>query len=191
MIHDLILKNRSYRRFDNNYQIETEVLKSLINLARLSPSARNSQALKYVLITNSEDCKTIYPNLNWAGYLTNWHGPIPEERPTAYIIMMQDHQITNEIFCDDGIALQSILLGAVEKGLGGCIIGSFKKTKIETALSLPSHLEPRYIIALGKPIEEIIIDEITNNRTIYWRDENQRHHVPKRSLEEIIHLTKE
>lgn len=191
MISDLIHRNRSYRRFDGAHKIETELLKSLVNLARLSPSARNNQALKYIIVNNAELCQHIYPLLNWAGYLTNWDGPIASERPTAYIIMLQDHSITNEIFCDDGIALQSMLLGAVEKELGGCIIGSFKRTKIESLLTLPQNLVPLYVVALGKPIEEIIIDDVVNNRTIYWRDKDERHHVPKRSLDDIIVFTKE
>jgi nitroreductase len=88
--------------------------------------------------------------------------------------------------CDDGIATQSILLGAVEAGYGGCIIRAVNRKKLREILNLPEQFEIIQVIALGKPKEAIILDEMTNGEIKYWRDANQVHHVPKRSLEEII-----
>ncbi len=182
----LILKNRSYRRFIESHIIPRETLLEMVDAARLSASARNAQPLKYFLSNTSELNDKIFPTLAWAGYLTDWSGPVPGERPAAYIVQLHDTTLGNSYYCDDGIAAQSILLTATENELGGCIIASVKKEALARALNLPEHLEIIQVIALGKPAEKVVIDEMKNNDIKYWRDENQVHHVPKRPLDELI-----
>lgn len=186
MIRDLILKNRSYRRFDESVKVPVNKLKSWIELARFSASGRNMQPLKYVICTDELINKQIFKQLGWAGYLTNWTGPEEGERPAAYVVVLHDNSLSDNHFCDDGIAVQSILLGAVEDGFGGCIIGSVNKGKVAKLLRLPEHLEILWVIALGKPAEQSKIETTGGNNIKYWRDENGVHHVPKRSLEELI-----
>ena len=187
MIHDLILKNRSYRRFDQSVNIALADLESLVELARLSSSSRNLHPLKYVLSNKVERNKEIFPALSWAGYFKEWPGPVEGERPSAYIIMLGDTKIAPAFSVDPGIAAQSILLGATEKGYGGCIIGTINAEKLEKFLKTPSHLEIIYVIALGKPVEVVQIEDLPESGDVkYWRDENKVHHVPKRSLKDII-----
>ncbi|MBN2744233.1 nitroreductase [Breznakibacter xylanolyticus] len=188
MIRDLILKNRSYRRFYQDAIIDRSTLTELVDLARLSPSARNAQPLKYFLSSDSATNALIFPHLSWAGYLTDWDGPEEGERPSAYIIVLNDNTIASNYFCDEGIASQSILLGAVEKGLGGCIVASVKRNELQQALNLPTQYAIVHVIALGKPKEEVVLETIHGNDVKYWRDRDQKHHVPKRSLNEIIVL---
>lgn len=185
-LSDLIKKNRSYRRFKESERISPESLKKWIDLARCSASGRNVQPLKYVCCTTEEMNGKIFPHLAWAGYLTNWKGPVEGERPSAYIIMLLDKSITEQHYCDDGIAAQTILLSAVEEGYGGCIVGSVNKAKVSALLGLPDHLQILWVIALGKPAETVVLHELEGNDVKYWRDENGVHHVPKRRLEEII-----
>lgn len=185
MLKDLIIKSRSYRRFDNTYKITTNELTDLIELARLCPSARNEQPLRYILINEPLVCEQVFPSLAWAGYLQYWRGPLPEERPSAYIIMLKDNLVNQNHYCDDGIALQTIMLGATEKGLGGCIIGAFNKIGITRLFNLPQHLVPLYVLALGKPVENVVIEDF-NGDVRYWRDKKEVHHVPKRMLDELI-----
>ncbi len=185
-IKSLILRNRSYRRFNENHTISRSDLLDLIDAARLSGSARNAQPLKYFLANDKEINEKIFPTLAWAGYITNWPGPIPGERPSAYLVQLNDTTISTNYFCDDGIAAQSILLTAVEKNLGGCIIASVKKETLVKILNLPEHLKIIQVLALGLPIEEVVIEDMQNGDSKYWRDENQTHYVPKRSLEELI-----
>ncbi len=186
MIKDLVRRNRSYRRFDNKYKITEEQLKDLVNLARLSASAANLQPLRYGIV-NGESCEKVFPNLAWAGYLSDWNGPDVHERPTAYIILMKDAQINNFVSVDAGIACQSILLGATELGLGGCIFASIKRDNLKKELHISKEIEILYIIALGKPVEKVVLEEVGKDGNIkYWRDEEGKHHVPKRKLEDII-----
>ncbi len=187
MLAELIRKNRSYRRFYQNIPIKREDLLIFIDNARLSPSARNQQALKYIISNEAEKNAIIFPSLAWAGYLPEWDGPEEGERPSAYIIMLGDTTLSNNYFWDHGIAVQSILLSAVEKGYGGCIIASVKKEKLKRDLNIPDEFEVIQVIALGKPKESVVLEEMPETGDIkYWRDEHHVHHVPKRSLSSII-----
>ncbi len=186
MLKDLILKNRSYRRFYQSERISETQLREWVNLARNSASARNAQPLKYLLSTGESFNQQIFEQLAWAGYLTYWSGPEEGERPSAYIIMLHDTLIAGNYLCDDGIAAQSILLGATEAGFGGCIVHSVNRNKLRELLNLSEQYQIIQVLALGKPKETVILDEMKDDDVKYWRDENQIHHVPKRGLDEII-----
>ena len=187
MIRDLIVKNRSYRRFHQQEAVSRETLRELVDLARLSASGGNAQPLKYYLSCEPETNALIFPHLAWAGHLKGWDGPAEGERPAAYIIVLGDKEIGSSFGYDTGIACQSILLGAVERGLGGCMIGSVKSGAVSQALNLPEGYELVLVIALGKPKEEVVIETVgASGDTKYWRDEQGIHHVPKRPLDEII-----
>ena len=187
MIQDLILKNRSYRRFYQEVAIERETLEELVNLARLSASAANMQPLKYILSCEPQKNALIFPCLAWAGYLTDWPGPSEGERPSAYIIMLVDTEIRQPAGPDTGIAAQSILLGATTRGLGGCMIAAVQRDELRKALGIPAHYDIPLVLALGKPRETVVIEKVGPDGDIkYWRDDEGVHHVPKRSLDDII-----
>ena len=187
MIEELIKKNRSYRRFYEDEVITTDTLRGLVNLARLSASAGNLQPLKYILSNELEKNDKIFSCLAWAGYLKDWPGPSDGERPSAYIVILGDAEISITFWCDHGIAAQSILLGAVEKRLGGCIIGSVNRKLLRELLNIPERYEVLLVLAIGKPKEEVVIEEVLPGESIkYWRDGKGIHHVPKRRLEDII-----
>ncbi len=186
-LRKLTLQNRSYRRFDHSYKISDDDLLQLIELTRFVPSARNAQALKYIIATDEKKCEAIFPHLAWAGYLKDWDGPIPEERPSAYIVVLKDKLIGDNIWCDDGLAIQTMLLAAVDEGLGGCIMGSINRKALSDFFELPDHLEILYVLALGKPIETIIIDDVEGDDIKYWREDDGTHHVPKRKLDDLIY----
>ena len=186
MLKYLILKNRSYRRFFQDEKIDTKTLKELIDLARFTATAANLQSLRFMLINTLKDSKKVFSCLKWAGYLKDWEGPEEGEKPSAYIIVLNDVEILQNASYDVGLACQSILLGAVEKEFGGCMFGSVNRDSLRELFSIPANYEIRLVIALGKPKEEIVIDDITSDDIKYWRDENAIHHVPKRKLEELI-----
>lgn len=192
-ILDLITKNRSYRRFYQDIEIPYEALESMIEAARLSPSGANRQPLKYIICQDGKGKtgREIFDCLVWAGYLKDWDGPVEGERPAAYIIMLHDKIIHTNIYCDQGIALQSIMLQAVSMGFGGCIFASINRPRLSKFLDLPESLEILHVVALGQPKETVVIDKTNPDLTAgenikYWRDADGVHHVPKRSLSELI-----
>ena len=185
-ITELVKKNRSYRRFDQSVRISTDRMQNLVDLARHSASGTNRQPLKFAILNSEEDCSRIFPFTRWAGYLTDWDGPEEGERPAGYIVILGDREISDNYYVDHGIAAQSILLGAVEMGLGGCIIASIARKEMVELMKIHSRYEILLIIALGKPAEKVVIEPVKDGNIKYWRDENSIHHVPKRSLEELI-----
>jgi len=191
MIEELINKNRSYRRFYQEHKVTKEQLLKFADFARLSPSPRNLQALKYWLSNNEQLNEQIFPALAWAGYLKDWSGPEQGERPAGYVFIVGDKSLSNDFQKDflptaSGIAAQSILLGAVEMGLGACIIAAFQKKKLAEIISLPDNLEIMLVLAIGKPKETVVLDELNTEGDIkYWRDEEGNHYVPKRTLNDI------
>nr|MDK2850611.1 hypothetical protein [Candidatus Cloacimonadota bacterium] len=185
MIRQLVHRNRSYRRFDQSKSISKQTLRDLVDLARLSASAANLQNLRFWLVDHPDN--DVFSCLRWANYLKNWDGPMEGERPAAYIIVLGPQNFTKFTSFDAGIACQSILLGATEIGLGGCILASVDKEKLQKLEGIPSDWEIMLVIALGVPAEEVVIDNIGEGGNIeYYRDEKGRHHVPKRDLDILI-----
>ncbi len=192
MIKTLIQKNRTYRRFKQSYRISTEELSEFVDLARLTPSPRNRQALKFFISNMAEQNEKIFKTLSWAGTLSDWNGPEEGEKPSAYIIILGDNSILPKVEKSyhetaSGFVAQSILLGAVEKGYGGCTVAAIQRQKLKSELRIPEHFDILLVLALGVPNEEVVIEKMPDNEDYnYWRDEKGIHHVPKRSLNEII-----
>jgi nitroreductase len=187
MLEDLIKRNRSCRRFVQKEPVSAATLRRLVNLARLSASAANLQPLKYILSHDPDKNEMIFSCLAWAAYLKDWPGPAEGERPSAYILVLGDQNLAKTFAIDLGIAAQSILLGAREQGLAGCMVGSIKKELLQDRLDIPERFEILLVIALGQPAETVVLEEMEPGGDIkYWRDEQGIHHVPKRPLDEII-----
>lgn len=187
MLEELIRRNRSYRRFHQDVLVELDTLRALVNLARLSASGSNLQPLKYILSCNPETNSLIFPHTRWAGYLKEWAGPAEGERPAAYIIILGDTNIRRSFGCDHGIAAQSIMLGAAERGLGGCVIGSIDHDGLRGTLNIGKQYEILLLLALGKPKETVVLEDVGPDGNIkYYRDDEGVHHVPKRPLRELI-----
>lgn len=187
MILDLVKKNRSYRRFNQSFAVDTATLRDLVECARLSPSGRNLQPYRYILSNEPERNAAIFNCLAWAAYLADWPGPVEGERPSAYLVAVLDTQVSLNAGFDLGIGLQSILLAAVERGLGGCILTSVRREDLRKALNIAPRYEISCVVALGQPVETVVIDPLGPSGDIhYWRDEQGVHHVPKRPLDDLI-----
>jgi nitroreductase len=183
-LRELLLHSRSYRRFQQQ-PLDEQTLLDLLELTRLCPSAANRQPLKYQLAWRPDQNTKIFPYLRWAAALAPWPGPAEGERPTGYIVILGDTQIWRRWDWDCGIVAQTILLGATEHGLGGCMIASIDQAGLRAALGVPEQLEILMAVALGKPGEKIVLEEGSPEPRPYWRDADSVHHVPKRPLAEV------
>lgn len=187
MLKELVRTCRSYRRFYEDQAIDEDTLRELVDLARLAASGHNLQPLKYLLSWESDKNSLIFPHLTWAAYLKDWPGPASGERPSAYILVLGDTEIRKSFTFDQGIAAQNILLGAREKGLGGCILAAIDKNRLRRDLGIPERYEILFVLALGKPKEKVVLEVLEPGGDVkYWRDEDGVHHVPKRRLDDII-----
>ncbi len=187
MLLTLLQKSRSYRRFDHSHKISQETLRELVNLARHTPSSGNLQPLKYLLVHEDDATDQLFGFLRWARYLREWGGPLEPEKPSAYIVVLGDTTIAEGFQFDAGIAAQSMMLGAVEKELGGCMLTSIDRDGLREAFSIPFHLEILLVIALGKPTEQVVLEALPTEGSIkYYRTQDGVHHVPKRALDQLI-----
>lgn len=188
MLKDLVMKNRSYRGYDESYVVSREELEDMVEHARLTPSSVNRQPLKYYLAYEKEVVDKIQPLTAWAKALKITL-PHAGHCPTAFLIICQDTDIApglQSFLKDVGIVAQTMLLRATEMGLGGCMIGSFDKEKLHEVLDLPDNIVPLLTIAIGKPDETIVLEDALDQDVSYYRDEDDVHHVPKRPLQEFI-----
>lgn len=190
MIRKLITQTRTVRRYKGNKRIGIAQLRKLVDLARLGGSARNGQPLKYMIVTESSLRERIFNLVKWAGYLKDWPGPDKGERPAAYIVCILDRNRCKgperEAHFDLGIATQNLLLGAAEQGIYGCRIAAFSRD-IGKILYLEEQYKVLLVLALGYPGEKVVLEKVKKDGDIiYWRDEDGVHHVPKRSLEDIL-----
>ncbi len=187
---EMVQKNRSYRGYDESRRISRSELAEMVDCARLTPSAANRQPLKYDLIWKEEEVKQVLPLTRWAAALPERHLPDPGRGPAAFIVILQETDWVKEAAAcqrDIGIAAQTILLAAVEKGLGGLMIGNFDRAGLTLQRGYPDHLIPQLVIALGKPAEKVVLTDVDQNGdTRYYRDGQDVHYVPKRKLEDIL-----
>lgn len=182
----LVKEARTIRRYRQK-PIPKARLMSLVDCARLSPCGANQQKLKYLVVDDPATKALVFPTIKWAGALTEWEGPAENERPVAYMIILLDKLISSAPGVDHGIAAQSIMLAARSEGIGCCMIGAFNKPVLVESLALPASVEPLLILALGEPSETVVIEDLdVDGSTAYYRDEQDVHHVPKRTLEEVL-----
>ncbi|MBR5111988.1 MAG: nitroreductase family protein [Clostridia bacterium] len=188
MLKDLLIKNRSYRKYEERERLTKEDLLELIDYTRYTASTVNFQALKFKPVCEKEDNEAMFSFLRFAGLLKGKGTPPEGMRPTCYIIILCDSGIAKDLKYDAGIAAQTILLGAVEKGFGGCMLGSIERDKVFDYFRIDKErFTIELVIALGKPDENIILTEVGDDgSTAYYRDEDGNHYVPKRKLEDII-----
>ncbi|NTW54372.1 MAG: nitroreductase family protein [Chlorobaculum sp.] len=184
---ELVTRSRSIRRFDESFDVSEATFRELVELACYTPSAANRQPLRFLPVTGADMLDKVFPCLRWAGYLKEWSGPEPGERPPAALVMLCRKDADADAACDSGIAAQTIMLGAAEKELGGCIIAAIDRERLMASLGISDGWTVLLVIALGKPAETVVIDQIEPGGDIrYWRDQYGIHHVPKRRLDELL-----
>jgi len=189
MLIDLVKKNRSYRGYDHSRKVTREELLSMVEAARLCPSSVNRQPLRYFLAYQEETAAAVQAETKWARGLPELRLPHPGKEPAAFIVICQDTDTDSNLSRyqrDVGIVAQTMLLAAVEMDLGGCMIGNFNADSVHKVLKLAQNIRPLLIVAVGKPDEEIILTDAADGKTAYYRDEKDRHYVPKRPLKDLI-----
>lgn len=188
-LRQLVMSDRTVRRFKEDRMVSHEILENLVELTRYCHSGRNAQPLRYVAVSDPQLCSEIYPLLKWAGYFSDWDGPVTGERPAAYLVQCLDTRYGKDCLCDDGLQLEAICLGMKTFGLGGCIIKAFNAPLLSEVLGLESRFQPRYVLAIGYPVEEVRIEDMSGDEDAdfkYYRTPDGVHHVPKRPLSELI-----
>lgn len=186
---ELIKSNRSVRRFDASRQVPRETLRELVGVVRYCASGRNLQPLKYRIVCEKSECDKVFSTLKWAGYLPEWDGPRPDERPVAYLVQCLDTSLTDNCMCDDGLQIEALTLATRTLGLASCVIKAFNEPRLVEELQLRPEFKPIYVIALGYGVEHVEIvnmDEDTPDGMKYYRLADGTHCVPKRPVSSLL-----
>lgn len=190
MFLDLVKQARSHRGFRQDRKVTRQELEHLVGCARFTPAARNDQVLKYYLAEKTETVAAIQPLTKWAGALAELHLPRKGAEPVAYIVICLDGSLAENpapYQRDVGIVAQTMLLAAAEMGLNGCMIGSFAAGELREKLGLPETIKPQLLLALGEGTDRIVMTDVgEDGSTTYYRDAEDIHYVPKRTLEQLI-----
>lgn len=190
MFLDLVKQARSHRGFRQDRKVTRQELEHLVECARFTPAARNDQVLKYYLAEKPETVAAIQPLTKWAGALAELHLPRKGAEPVAYIVICLDGSLAENpapYQRDVGIVAQTMLLAAAEMGLNGCMIGSFAAGELREKLGLPEAIKPQLLLALGEGTDRIVMTDVgEDGSTTYYRDAEDTHYVPKRTLEQLI-----
>lgn len=184
-LYDLIVSRRSIRQFRPK-PVSQELLRDVVNVGRLAPSAANRQPLEFIVVDEESKRKQLFPCLKWAGYIAPEGNPKPGQEPQAYVVVLVNTEIREKGFeRDSGAAIENMILAAWEKGIGSCWIISADKARVKTVLNIPASYKVDSVLALGYPAETPVTEDFEDS-VEYWKDEQGYLHVPKRKLADVI-----
>lgn len=184
---ELLVQARSCRRFNEKSPLSPENLDWLINCARICPSARNAQVLRYIPVSYGKTCLKLFAQTRWGGALKDWGGPAEGERPTGFIVLLAEKNSGKWTPFDAGIAAQTMQLAATSKGWGVCMLGSFNAEAVQSLLDIPEELEILLVLGVGVAQEKRVLASMPESGSFaYWRDDAEVHYVPKRALADVI-----
>jgi nitroreductase len=186
---ELIKKRRTVRQFQPK-NIPGNILLELADLGHLAPSASNLQPLEFVLVNDPEVKKNVFSCLRWAAYISPAGNPKPGQEPASYIIILVNTEVREKDYeYDVGASAENIILGALTQGIGSCWLISIDKNRLRNVLDIPGKYVIDSVIALGYPAENPLLEDFKGS-VKYWKDEGEVLHVPKRKLEDVVHLNR-
>jgi nitroreductase len=179
----LLQHNRSYRGYDASFKVREDQLRRIIEVVTLCPSARNQQVLRFRPVMGDE-AAAMLKYIRLGGALPELHLPFAGSEPNAFIVICSSVEESKYVDIDLGIAAQSMLLQAVEIGLGGICIGAFDHEPLKELLGLK--YEPLLVLAIGRPAERIELKECGEGDNLTYYREGGVHYVPKIRVDDLI-----
>lgn len=185
--YEIALKRRAIRRF-KNIPLPYEILEKCVDAARLAPSAANRQPLEYIIVDDEQLLPKVFDTLKWAAYIRPAGDPPPAHRPMAYIVVLIKRGVGYETLenYDAGLAVENMILVALEEGIGSCCNSSININGLRELLNIPEDYIISLVLALGYPDESPVVEEFREPPK-YWQDKDNVLHVPKRGLKDILH----
>jgi len=195
-IYEAAISRRSVRRF-KDVAVAYDALERCVNAGRLAPTGRNRQLCEYIIVDDEQLLPKVFDSLTmWAGQPRATGDPLPERLPKAYIITLINSKLEAELggtrrvtSYDVGMAVENMILVALEQGIGTCPIMAFEPDVLKQVVNMPDNYEIALVLALGYP-DESPVTEVSDGSIQYWIDSQGTRHVPKRKLEDILHRNK-
>lgn len=162
MKFDQILNTRrSVRSFDSKPVGKKDII-SIIEAARLAPSACNSQTWRFIFITRREIIRKLCHEAMRPIIPNKWL----EQAPLVIVGCSQLDVIANRVGTvvtgieyyqiDLGIAMEHMVLKATELGLGTCWIGWFDESCVKDILGIPKKIKVSALLAVGYPKKALV-----------------------------------
>ncbi len=180
----LLLLNRSYRGYDKSYKVHKLQLDAIVAVNTKVASSINKQRLRFLEVTQGPVADIVNSNIAMGRLLPELNLPLPGTEPEAFIVVCSTCEENPGIDIDLGISLQSMLLKAVDLGLGGIIIRNFDKAGLKSELGL--ELLPLAVLAIGKPAERISLVPVHLGDDLSYYRKDGVHYVPKLVLEDLL-----
>jgi nitroreductase len=182
---ELIKARRTVRQFQPK-QIPLDQLKACVDAARLAPSAMNLQPLEFLLITDVELTKKIFPLLSWAAYINPYGDPKSGHEPTAYLITLYNRELRKIRYEQDAAAaIENFILAALSWGIASAWLASVDRAALTELFEISSKYKIDSVVALGYPAEQPVVEKMIDS-VQYWKDKQQTLHVPKRALADVL-----
>lgn len=187
-----LIKSRRSVRFFEQEAIAREDLLELIEAARCAPSAANRQPLEYIIVDEAAVVEKVFEQLAWAAAVQPRRNPPAGSRPVAHIVVLVNEEVALPGYgkVDAAAAIENILLAAHAKGIGSCWLGSVNRDKVRGMLGIGEKMAIDSVVALGRPAEEPVMEDARGGEVTYYLDGENRLHVPKRVMDNIVHLNK-
>lgn len=178
---------RSYRRFLQD-PLPEELLRQMLENARISSSAHNAQSIRYVAVVSKEMVAAMHPLVTFASSLPRELGePKEGEQPTAFVVVSRTSDAGSFCDMDIGLAVDAMVMTAWEAGFGSCLLGAINIPEIQKLLSIPEDQSVRLVVAFGKPGHtSTLVGPGEDGGLKYYLDEARNYYVPKRSFEEVV-----
>ena len=148
-VMEAIRKRYSCRAYQDR-PVEQEKLDSILEAARLAPSAKNLQDWRFVVATDKDKKRRLAEAASDQMFIADAGAIIAACSNSDYV--MRCGQPIGPI--DVAIALEHICLQAAELGLATCWIGSFYPEKVRAVLGIPDNIAVIELMALGYPADE-------------------------------------
>ncbi len=159
-LDEILEKRRSVRAYQDR-PVEPEKIRALCEAARVAPSACNSQTWRFVVVTDPELLRRICREATRSVVSNRWIERAPVVIVGCSVLDFIANRLGSAVTgidyfqLDMGIAMEHMVLKAVELGLGTCWVGWFNERKVKNILQIPRKVRVTALLTVGYPEEPI------------------------------------
>lgn len=136
------LRNKRDTRTYTDQPVPDDLVRRLLDTARMAGSAKNVQPVRMVVVTDT-DTKVA---LQASGDFASWIGG----SPVVVVVTVESNAGPRKLF-DVGRHAQQLMVAAFAEGLGSCPVTIHHADIARSILGIPDDVDPSMIVTLGWP----------------------------------------
>lgn len=148
-VYEAIRTRRSVRSYRPD-SIPEQVVKRVLDAARIAPSGSNRQPTRLIVVTDEETKEKLVPMCHDQAFIAS--------APVVVVACGSDIEYNrgewmgrHAMIVDVAIVVDHLTLAARAEGLGTCWIGSFSNSALKEFLGLPGEVQVVALTPLGYP----------------------------------------